>query len=266
MRATYQLGSSYAPLEVEWTDADGELIDFSSGWTFDLSARQVGDAAAAFTKSTGIAGLDGSDGYNLSVEWSVESDEDLNTLTEGRWYVTIAATPAGGDPIDLVGEIVMRGVAQVRGYCEIPDVLNLLGDGSIADGKDVASYVNAAADEMDSYIGQAYTLPLPLLSYGPNHWAVKRLRTLNAQLAAARMMMTASNAEDVHAYGGRLADEVEKALCDFREGKGNLPFDRNQNTTAARGPAHSNRDARSGVQAFEDYFMRGGTKSWRPGA
>jgi hypothetical protein len=84
---TYTQGSDLPDYAVQWLDQNGDLIDFSTGWTFQCKVGTPG-AAAAITKSTGITGA--STSPNVSVEFATTAE--LNTLTPGTYTVQIKAT------------------------------------------------------------------------------------------------------------------------------------------------------------------------------
>ncbi len=84
---SYVLGSELPSLEIAWLDADGDVIDFSTGWTFSLKLASRG-AAATITKTTGITGAATSP--NVTVAWATTGD--LNGLSAGRWTGQLTAT------------------------------------------------------------------------------------------------------------------------------------------------------------------------------
>ncbi len=78
-------------------DDDGSLIDFSSGYSFELKIG-IGGQAALLTKTSGITGATGSgsepDGTpNVTVAWS---SGELN-LTPGTYALQLKATTGGAD-------------------------------------------------------------------------------------------------------------------------------------------------------------------------
>lgn len=100
---TYYRTAERPALELWWPDADGSLIDFSTGYDFELKlARGVVTAVsvAAFTKVAGITGDAGSGTEtsgtpNVTVEFTAD---ELNDLAAGiyTWQLR-ATTPAGLD-------------------------------------------------------------------------------------------------------------------------------------------------------------------------
>ncbi len=91
------------PIPLHWSDFQGTVIDFSSGYTFagyivDISAPSV----LVGTKSTGITGYaTAALGYNVLIDWA---SADFSSLTAGRDFsVTLVATPSGGDPYAFPG-------------------------------------------------------------------------------------------------------------------------------------------------------------------
>lgn len=101
--------ASLPDLTFTWVDANGEPIDFSSGWTFVMKIGRPPNAASII-KTSGIIGYSGSDGgANLVVTWDVA---ELNQLTGGRWYFVITATlgAAGGKQRILNGSLMFDAV------------------------------------------------------------------------------------------------------------------------------------------------------------
>lgn len=84
---TYVKGAELADLAVTWQDSDGDVIDFSSGWTFSVKVGQPG-SAAEFTKTSNITGA--ATAPNVTVAWSTSGE--LNNLTDGTFVVQITAT------------------------------------------------------------------------------------------------------------------------------------------------------------------------------
>lgn len=83
----YVLGAELGDAEITWNASDGTVIDFSSGWTFQVKVGQVG-SAASFTKTTGITGA--ATAPNLTVAWATSGE--LNSLTAGGYDLQITAT------------------------------------------------------------------------------------------------------------------------------------------------------------------------------
>jgi len=69
-----------------WEDADGNPVDFSSGWTFTMTIGRPPNSAV-MTKTTGFIGF--SVAPNLRVSWT---SGELSRLTPGVWYFQITAT------------------------------------------------------------------------------------------------------------------------------------------------------------------------------
>lgn len=84
---TYIKGAELADLAVTWQDSDGDVIDFSTGWTFSVKVGQPGEAAA-FTKTTNITAAAAAP--NVTVAWSTTNE--LNSLDPGGYAVQITAT------------------------------------------------------------------------------------------------------------------------------------------------------------------------------
>lgn len=82
----YIQGAELDDLTVSWSDSNGDLYDFSSGWTFSLKVGNKG-SAASFTKTTGMTGAAASP--NLTVVWATTGE--LNLLEGGTYVLQIEA-------------------------------------------------------------------------------------------------------------------------------------------------------------------------------
>ena len=88
MAAQYVLGAELGDLAITWYDDDGTLINFSSGYTFQVKVGLAGQAAT-FTKTTGITGA--ATAPNVVIGWATSGE--LNSLTDpGAYTVQVAAT------------------------------------------------------------------------------------------------------------------------------------------------------------------------------
>lgn len=76
-------------------DVNGDDVNFSSGYTFSLTAATAKDATAAFTKTTGITGL----ATGIRVDWATTGE--LNSLTAGVWWVQLRARNIDSRDLDL---------------------------------------------------------------------------------------------------------------------------------------------------------------------
>lgn len=91
----YTIGDELGDLGVFWRDTYGNLIDFSSGYTFSLKVYDS-TGTAWFTKTTGMTGAAGSDTTdpktpNLTVAWATSAE--LTTITTtGTYPLRITAT------------------------------------------------------------------------------------------------------------------------------------------------------------------------------
>lgn len=150
-------------------------------------------------------------------------------------------------------------------YCEEGDLL--IGDLPLGPAHDPVQFINAAADEMDSYIGRRYVLPLPLGSLDVVSTLV--LKRINAHLASGRLILSlaiASEDERLHAYGEYLVREAMRDLLAIRDG--DLLLDGAEEVStgadADAGPTIINHDEQSGVDTFYGEFTYGSV--WAPGA
>lgn len=90
----YYIGSDNPVASVFWTDWAGNLIDFSTGYTFTVKVGTTDALTTNFTKTTGITGAVGSltsvpQVANLSIQWATVAE--LNTLTAGLYLLQITA-------------------------------------------------------------------------------------------------------------------------------------------------------------------------------
>jgi len=136
---------------------------------------------------------------------------------------------------------------------------------------DKTQYLEFAEDEINSFLGVMYVLPLPTLSA---HNALT-LKVTQARLASGRLILAmAQGGEDqeLHAYGRHL---VELAMNDLhRIGKDYDLFDITGNSVAKMASTGSSRaatsfqpDAVNSMSAFDIYernTYNGGFDSWAP--
>jgi hypothetical protein len=81
----YIEGGELPDIAVEWLDDDGEIIDFTAGWT-NTAVVGVG-AVGAFLKSTGFVGA--ATLPNLRITWATA--DELNLLGVGLWDLLLFA-------------------------------------------------------------------------------------------------------------------------------------------------------------------------------
>lgn len=82
----YVKGAELGDLTITWRDTDGTLINFSSGYSFEVKIGVVGSAAAV-TKATSITGA--STAPNVTISWSTS---DLSSLSTGDYVLQLKAT------------------------------------------------------------------------------------------------------------------------------------------------------------------------------
>lgn len=102
----YTAGDARPVTDLWWLDDDGDLIDFSSGYTFVLKIGDPG-SPALLTKSSGIAGAVGAgsepDGTpNVVVTWAAGELD----IAPGVYAFQLRAT-TGGLPRTLKGSIAI---------------------------------------------------------------------------------------------------------------------------------------------------------------
>jgi hypothetical protein len=87
----HTLGSELPDDAFEWTDAQNSLINFSTGWTFQVVVG-FPNQTAVLTKTTGITGA--ATAPNVTISWA---DGELDDpLTAGTWPGWISATNTAG--------------------------------------------------------------------------------------------------------------------------------------------------------------------------
>jgi len=85
----YRADQETPSFAVAWKDRDGDLVDFSSGYTF--TAQLVKAGVVALTKTAGIAG--NSTSPNVTVAWTTDELDGLS----GVYEVHLKATTGGAD-------------------------------------------------------------------------------------------------------------------------------------------------------------------------
>lgn len=93
MPVTYIQGAELPDIEITWTDSDGSVIDYSTGYTFTILLGQLGQAAI-LTKTTGIVG--NNTAPNIVVTWSNTEIESLAVATYVM-QITARHTASGKD-------------------------------------------------------------------------------------------------------------------------------------------------------------------------
>lgn len=102
-----EVGQELPALPLNWLDADGAAIDFSSGWTFTVKiAAQTAPTTTLVTKTSGITGA--ASLPNVTIDWTTS---ELSSLTApGKYVVRVIARRTAdskdrvfrpGDPIVL---------------------------------------------------------------------------------------------------------------------------------------------------------------------
>lgn len=83
---TYVQGAALPDLAIRWTDAAGNVIDFSTGYSFTVRVGKQGKPAEV-EKTDGVEGA--ATDPNLTISWDAG---ELDPLTPGIWTVEIIAT------------------------------------------------------------------------------------------------------------------------------------------------------------------------------
>lgn len=259
--ATYYVGQDAPSLDIYWSQ-NGELIDFSdAGWMFFLTVYPRG-GTAVFTKSTGITGVLPVDEEtpidfetpNVTVAWTNE----LDNIAPGRYVLEISASDSGGPSLLFFGELIIRAPGPAWGYCEVVDLL--LGDLKVSSAIDQQAFINSAADEINARLGRVYALPIDIHDPEVEEWVGLTLKTINAQLAAGRLIRAQSRAAEVVKYADELIKEAMTnlaALC----GEDLSGVERNERDKVTA-PAIVNQDLFSGVDGYENFAHRDHRLEW----
>jgi hypothetical protein len=90
-KVEYMQGADLPDLALSWYDSNNNLIDFSTGYTFELKVGNPGETAL-ITKTTGITG--GAASPNVTVSWSTAGE--LNALAAGSYRGQLRAQRGDG--------------------------------------------------------------------------------------------------------------------------------------------------------------------------
>lgn len=94
MGLEYYTGDELGDAGLYWRDGTGNLIDFTSGYTFSLKVYDHDGTTVLFTKTTGITGATGSltvPTPNVVIAWSTTLE--LTTITTaGDYQLRLTAT------------------------------------------------------------------------------------------------------------------------------------------------------------------------------
>lgn len=85
---TYPVGAELPDWPHAFYDRDGAIIDMSTGWTFQVTIGADLDNPTV-TKTSGIAGADGTLGYSVLTAWATTGE--LDQLTRGTYQVALRA-------------------------------------------------------------------------------------------------------------------------------------------------------------------------------
>lgn len=151
-------------------------------------------------------------------------------------------------------------------YCTKDDLL--IGDVILGAALSPEKFVEDAADEIDSYLGRIYEIPI----VGTDEVSALVLKRINTWLASGRLLMAvavSTQDAEVNAYGWSL---IQQALGDIRKietsdiyltGDGVVRADSSTVGDNDTGPSVSNRDEYSAVETFYGEYLDGSV--WRPG-
>lgn len=143
-------------------------------------------------------------------------------------------------------------------YCTPSDIK--LGELQLPRHVDVEQWIQDAANEMNSYIGQLYKLPLVLDPQRPDHLAdILLLQKINADLTTGKIILLAfagKSGEQLHAYGKMLVDSAKAEMTRISKGVTVLEAAERLETDDPQpnGPLISNMDDRSFVGDFYNSY------------
>lgn len=105
---TYYKEQSLPAIPLEWRDKDGELIDFSSGWTFSAKLLNTATGAIVFTITGTITGAATSPNLTINL-----ADAEFASVTAGTYdlYVKGVRTSDSKDRVfrpDNLPRIVLK--------------------------------------------------------------------------------------------------------------------------------------------------------------
>lgn len=141
-------------------------------------------------------------------------------------------------------------------YCTAADLLL----GNIPTPSDADTYVQDAADEIDSLLGMRYESPIVLSEDDPvQRPGALLLKRINVWLASGRLIMALDGAgedDQVHQYAKYLMTEAKSALQNLSDGSiilpGGVPI--NPDSPVSTGPQASWGDDASPVEQYQTVF------------
>lgn len=97
----YRQDQELPAMAIEWLDSNGDVIDFSTGWTFTAKvATKTIPGTALITKTTGITGAATSP--NVVIDWSTTDWSALAPATGGTVHVVHLTARRTSDSKDRV--------------------------------------------------------------------------------------------------------------------------------------------------------------------
>jgi len=140
-------------------------------------------------------------------------------------------------------------------YCQLSDLLF----GNIPVPTTAGQYLDQGAEEIDSVIGLKYATPVVASDNVEQRPARLLLKRINIWLSTGRCILAISGGgedDQLHSYGLYLVLEATKALTAIADGTVILPGvpPATETEDRASGPAITNVDNASAVEAFSDVF------------
>lgn len=134
----------------------------------------------------------------------------------------------------------------------------LIGDLPLGSAYPPLKFLEAASDEIDSYLGRVYEVPIDTTVSETVRLTVKRI---NNWLASGRLIMSAATAgqdNELHAYGWSLVQQAMDEIRMIMDGSLTLPgldMVDTSNIADGSGPIVTNKESASQVDSFYDDFI-----------
>lgn len=142
-------------------------------------------------------------------------------------------------------------------YSEVSDLL--VGDTRLDGVISKQAYVDAAADEIDGFLGGMYETPVVVSGDAVSRSTMLMLKTINNWLATGRIILTISRTgedNNLDALGKYYVEMAMERLKQIANGTIKLPGATSTSPAGpnSRGPQHANSDKESLVDAFYNNF------------
>lgn len=119
-------------------------------------------------------------------------------------------------------------MARATVYCVDADVTFHFAKVRLPPEIAMSDAISLASDEMDSYLGYRYVVPIPVSNSDPaKAYGTQLLKTICSQLTAGRIIVSVAAGGEknkTHEYGRYLIDNALKYLCQIKDGELNISF------------------------------------------